>query len=423
MRVYSLLQVWQAVIVTLMIPLTLCSPLSHRVPVTGQTVVNTTVDTVVVGDNVTQQIVHALTNINGSLAHVYDLKDSTGFQMASLHLIEADPSSAVYHGIYMTLVSTQWEVRVATSTDLMTWTYRSTISSSWRPPTNTTQESNRLLSPLLPNADMPYACVVQPNGWIVVVHEQWMNPGSRLPSQLGFKLYYNLTQLLAGTHFNSYIAPLSVGAHSQLEGTPNIYNATLVFRNGYDMIDASIGFHYNDAHGVDQVAQGFLQSFGPTAVQPSWQAQAATAYNQVFIRDGAIGNIGQRDAGVLAGRTVVVQEANIGKMPPTIWADWRIWLYTPAMNEGLPPTGAGSALMLQPQTDKGSFAFGNPSFKLVRCPPTANVQAANISTDASHVGDEMCIFVSYFAFSEGAQPGEAGVVAFYNKAPTLYEYS
>ena len=28
-----------------------------------------------------------------------------------------------------------------------------------------------------------------------------------------------------------------------------------------------------------------------------------------------------------------------------------------------------------------------------------------------------CVFVSFFAFGEGAKPGEAGVVAFYNLAP------
>lgn len=47
--------------------------------------------------------------------------------------------------------------RVAKSKDLMTWTYRQTI---------------------LPNADMPYTYTLGNDGWILLVHEQWMNKNS-----------------------------------------------------------------------------------------------------------------------------------------------------------------------------------------------------------------------------------------------------
>ena len=90
---------------------------------------------------------------------------------------------------------------------MMSWTYRRTIVS---------------------NADMPFLKRVDKgqDGWLLLAHEQWMNSGSRLPSRLGFKLFYNESQLLLGDHFNSFIAPLSVGQRSQLEGTPSIYTAT-----------------------------------------------------------------------------------------------------------------------------------------------------------------------------------------------------
>ena len=115
------------------------------------------------------------------------------------------------------------------------------------------------------------------------------------------------------------------------------------------------------------------------------------------------GNIGQRDSGIVDEKTVIIQEANTGKMPPPIWADWRVWLYLP-QSGSLPPVGQPSAVaMLHPRTDKGSFAFGNPSFTKVPCPQSTN--------------GKMCLFVSYFLFGEGAKPGEAGVVAFYNVAP------
>ena len=46
----------------------------------------------------------------------------------------------------------------------------------------------------------------------------------------------------------------------------------------------------------------------------------------------------------------------------------------------------------------GSTAFANPSFAQLPCPP--NKQTGE------------CIFISYLIFSEGAAPGEQGVVSF-----------
>ena len=53
------------------------------------------------------------------------------------------------------------------------------------------------------------------------------------------------------------------------------------------------------------------------------------------------------------------------------------------------------------------FLLPDPSFKVVPCPGGSAAE-----------GEQQCVFVSFFAFGEGAQPGEAGVVAFVNKAPT-----
>ena len=87
---------------------------------------------------------------------------------------------------------------------------------------------------------MPYAKQLS-NGWILLAHEQWMKvtpgPGSASPSRLGFKLYYSLVDLLAGRHFNSFVAPLTQGRGSSLEGTPNVYSATVAKRGGlYDSL-------------------------------------------------------------------------------------------------------------------------------------------------------------------------------------------
>jgi len=323
-----------------------------------------------------------LTDIKGATGKRYNLRDSTGEQMASLHVLDSQSDGGDYVGVYMATINGTWEVRVATSSCLMIWRYVRSI---------------------VDNADMPYARTLS-NGWIIMAHEQWMTARSQTPSRLGFKLYYTADHLIKGNHFNSYTAPLTVGTYSSIEGTPTFWDATLVKGDGYYMVDAKVRFHFNDKSGVDQVASGLLASFGPTAVNTTWSgATADTGYNAAFVAQGAIGNIGQRDIGAWGGTKFIVQEGNIGKMPPTVWQDWRVWLYIPGAGEPFPPDGSGKISMLKPITDKASTAFGNPAIQIVPCPKNRTVQLAG-----------SCAFVSYFIFGEGAGPGEAGPVAFYH---------
>ena len=228
-----------------------------------------------------------------------------------------------------------------------------------------------------------------------------MNAQSSLPSQLGFKLYHNETQLLYGEYFNSYVARLSLGRKSQLEGTPSIYEIQQYTVDDMFVVSADVGFHYNNDEGVDQVGYGTLQNFGPVVIEPSFtEQQDAIVYNDMFIDQGAIGNIGQRAPGFIHETHLCIQEANVGHQPPTIWEDWRVWLYFYGPEENAVPKGEEGSNVepLKVVTHSGSTAFGNPSFTTLPCPSDV---------------DKTCIFVAYFVFSEGAAPGEAGVVTFY----------
>ena len=349
-------------------------------------------------DHTDESVASIFANVTMASGYRYGLKDSAGMQMSCLHVDAIRGSTVIwggdkYFGLYHTMVGKQFNVRLASSTDLLTWTFRRTI---------------------VENGDMPFLKRVDgddKDGWIMLTHEQWMSPNSQLPSQLGFKLFYNESELLAGKHFNSFTAPLSVGAYSKLEGTPSIYGVNRTMEGGLYMVNADIGFHFNEKSGIDTVAIGRLEKFGPTTVQPSLTGQhRADAYDELFIAKGAIGNIGQRAPGIIQGIHINAQEANIGKMPPTIWADWRIWLYFFGPNEGDVPTGAGGSRveMLKVTTHKGSTAIGNPSWHLLPCPGMQELVGVG--------GD--CIFVSYFVFGEGAAPGEAGVLAFWKTLST-----
>ena len=358
----------------------------------------------------------------------------------------------------------EYQVRLATSSDLIHWEFVRT---------------------LIPNADMPYALRpdVAADGpeaartWIVVTHEQWMTSGSRIPSNIGFKLYATEADLAGGVEHGSFIAPLSVGAGQSIEGTPGFYAASVrVDGNGVAVVDADVGLHFNDGQGVDQVGYGPLVGFGATdaGLSPTFSAARADAYNDLFISRGGIGNIGQRQSGVLNGVRFIAQEANIGPMPPTLWEDWRVWLYEYAPSEGDSPDGTGEPTMLQVTTHGGSTAFGNPSWAVVSCPDPAPVyvyaddgtlppdgqtcpsmqtcdasgqsyccesqfsahcgnaqscgsndglngcacEAADVATFPNAWPDDaQCLVASYYLFTEGAADGEAGPVIFFKVLP------
>ena len=105
-------------------------------------------------------------------------------------------------------------------------------------------------------------------------------------------------------------------------------------------------------------------------------------------------------------------------MPPTVWADWRIWLYFYAASEGPLPSGlSGDARLVAVTTHQGSTAFGNPSFEVLDCPDSDDAGAGESGAGATRSGPGACIFISYFLFGEGAMPGEAGVLALWKRLP------
>ena len=86
----------------------------------------------------------------------------------------------------------------------------------------------------------------------------------------------------------SYVAPLTVGKRTRLEGTPSIYDARLVLRDRLYCVDADVGFHFNDHRGIDQVASARLTSFGPSALTPALGGQRrADGYDDLLSRGEA----------------------------------------------------------------------------------------------------------------------------------------
>ena len=302
-------------------------------------------------------------------------------------------SGRSYYGLYHSEDAqsspAQLNVHLATSTDLVTWTH---------------------VRQLLDNADMPFARTLQlgDNDAVLVLHEQWMKAGSQLPSRIGFKLYLSESDLVDGRAKASFNASLSLGCASELEGTPSVW--AVVRAGDPSAVDVYVGFHFNDAAQLDQNGFGVLRNFGRDDASVSWTTYDERVYNAQWAEAyHVVGNIGQRTPVLLNDVRYVLQEGNIGSAPPTRWQDWRLWLWR-AKEESVQSVETtrtkleGDAFLLNVQTPRGSFALGNPSVSIMDCPP-----------DSGFGPYSYCLFASYFIFSEGAGPGEAGSVLFYKQ--------
>jgi len=151
-----------------------------------------------------------LGDVVGSTGHRYAVRDSAGNTMDTLKII-TNPAGG-YLGVYHTGNA----VKLATSTDLMTWVFRLTLDSQATQPT---------ISAL-------------PTGGFLTATE--LNDLAGSGGLLRLRHYANLSALLAGTVNRERTIPRSLSACN--EGTPNIYSASLTPDIDHSIID--VGFHY-----------------------------------------------------------------------------------------------------------------------------------------------------------------------------------
>jgi len=292
-------------------------------------------------------------DVAASTGFRYGAKDSTGAGLDGLKIVERDTGG--YLGVYHTLRNGAFEVRLATSENLLDWTYAATLA---------------------PNADMPALAQVPGEAGFLLAHEQWMSPGGG-ECRIAVRHYASEDALRAGRCDRVFLAPKTL---STLEGTPSI-----------DAIDVAadmltLGFHYYDhERGVDRAAEGRLTGF-LRGDKPLWKTNERGAYERKLVRRGVRGNIGDRDGGMLRGRRYELQE---GQLEKGEWASWRMWLYDAGRRRFHP---------LDVRTHGGSTSFGNGTFTVLRAP-----------------SGRPAVVVTYFLFAEGAAEGEAGELIFYTE--------
>jgi hypothetical protein len=264
-----------------------------------------------------------------AVASEYSTNDNLGNSMDSLKII-ANPSGG-YLGVYQDINGTTGvgTVKLATSTDLMHWTFV----------TNLDDQASQ------PNI------VATSDGGFLVVEEYNNQTGSG--GEVRFLHYPSLSALYSGTYDKEFTAARTLSNSN--EGTPNIYSVTLSPNISNSVIN--IGFHYNDnTTGHDRQATGTLTNFS------TWTASIDTTLNNAIIAAAAAagqtvnGNIGDRDDVIYQGSIYNLQEVQYTSGD---FGSWRTYFYNFSNNTAQP---------LNITTAHGSTAFANPHFTILKAP-------------------------------------------------------
>jgi hypothetical protein len=256
-------------------------------------------------------------NVTSANARRYQVTDSAGHSMDTAKIIQDSTGGylAVYHTI---LTDGRFHSFVATSSDLMNWTFAHDLGTGASQPT-ITQIST---------------------GGYVMAWEQ--DPGNHT----AVRYYPDRARLLSGSPTKSYDTPRLLS--SCAEGTPNIYSVTLKPDIDHAVID--IGGHYYQNCLVDRQQRGTLTNFS------SWTTSTQSNFDNALLYWGVQGNIGDRDAVVFRGYQYGVIE---GQYVKNDFGSWRTFLYDYA---------TGNADTTAIHTNGGSTAFANPSITALKAP-------------------------------------------------------
>jgi hypothetical protein len=305
------------------------------------------------------ELVTLLQEVSAADGLRYGTRDDQGVGMDTAKIVPA-PSGGGYLAVYHHLIGGAFNVRLATSSDLLNWHYLATLED---------------------DASQPTIAELSDGGFLVAYEKTGRGAAcGGSGSCLAFQHYPSKNALLAGAEDRSVTVNRTLSSCN--EGTPNIYAATLNPDLDHSIIN--VGFHYFKGCDVDRQAIGTLTNFS------SWKTTVDTNLNTLFTNLGTIGgNVGDRDALLYQGRPYTLVE---GQGRKNDFGTWRPYLFDRTAN---------SLARLQLHTDAGSTSFGNATYTQLTLP-----------------GGRRGFVSTQFIFSEGAAPGEAGPLFYYRSFPT-----
>ena len=250
----------------------------------------------------------AIEDVAEATAFRYDARDDLGHELDTLNVLPA-PEGEGFVGLYHSVGDNPMtlDVHLATSTDLMQWTWRTTLAEF---------------------ASMPTIRPASDGGYVVAWEQE---PGNHLR----FAYYATWADLLDGEASKTLDAPRRLS--SCAEGTPNLYAASSTWLD--------VGFHYYRGCTHDRQARG-------TSDWTSWSPARLPAFDRTVEALGGHGGIGDRDTLTFNGVGFTIVEAQLVNED---WHTWRVFL--------IDETGAAERLDVR--SHSGSVAFTNPAVELV----------------------------------------------------------
>jgi len=251
------------------------------------------------------QVRAAIEDVAGATGRRYNAVDDRRHEMGGAKIMAA-PTLGEFVAVYGDFddPTAMWEVHLATSSDLLTWTWRVRLAKGGSQPT------------IRPATD----------GGYVVAWEQ------EPPNHLKFAWYPTWDDLLNGTPGKTFEPPMTLSTCA--EGTPSLYAASSTALD--------VGFHFYDNCEVDRQARG-------TTDWTSWNASPQPILEGMVRAHDVRGGVGDRDGFTFEGHAFTMLE---GQAVLGDWTTFRVYL---ADNE------AGLAERLDMRTDAGSTAFTNPT--------------------------------------------------------------
>lgn len=260
-----------------------------------------------VADGMGPDLRRVLEDFPSATAHRYGLRDDGGATMDCLKVVPSPKMG--YLGIYHTMESGRFVLRVARSSDLLNWRRMVDVD------THAHQGTLHVM------------------GQTVLAAYEKDAPGRG--NWIRIQEYTSVDDLFDARPTRTFDVPNTLSHFA--EGTPNF------MRVSPDREEIELGFHYFRNGEVDRQALGTLTQWR------NWIAAPVAWLNEGIEAFGVRGNIGDRDAVDDGRRRWLLLE---GKHTPGDWASWRLFLADRTTREVTP---------VNFRTHRGSRSFANPT--------------------------------------------------------------
>jgi hypothetical protein len=257
-------------------------------------------------DAARDELATLIEDVTSADAYRYDPHDDRGHTLTGPKILQVPDGTFVATYFSWLEAGRRFQTHVATSSDLINWTWQRTLGE---------------------NASQPTIAEASDGGYVVGWEQE-------PPNHLLFAYYESLDDLLAGNAQKTYEPPTQLSPDCA-EGTPSFYSASSTFLD--------VGFHYYRDCELDRQAHG-------TTNWVSWTSSPAPDLDAAIERLGVEGGIGDRDGPLVFRGFEFMMFEGMRQLP--LWETFRVFLYDRT---------SGSARQLDMQTHGGSRAFTNPT--------------------------------------------------------------